>query len=174
MGKKAATTKTKSGKPFLAARIPEGLDKALQDYVDLNGGSRTDILIDALSVYLGWSNGEQPKPATSDRLSRLEQRLETLETEIYRPKQTSLLTGEAGVQEEYSTVIKQDNKPDDSSQEEEWLTTTEAFERYGEKMAASTFRKLQPKELLARFGLHSDPSKKGRGRIPSKWIKASS
>lgn len=114
MGKNPEIAKSKSGKPFLAARIPEDLDKLLQEHTESTGESRTDSLINALAAYLGWSNDEAHKPTNYDRLSWLEKRIDELEAEVYKPKQTNLLdvvqTQNNPLRDMRSTVIKTDNK----------------------------------------------------------------
>jgi hypothetical protein len=116
MGKKLGIAKSKSGKPFLAARIPEELDDLLQKHTESTGESRTDSLINALAAYLGWNNDEARKPANYDRLSWLEKRIDELEAEVYKPKQTNLLdvvqAQESPTADVRSTVIKTDNKTD--------------------------------------------------------------
>ena len=94
----------KPQKPFIAARIPIGLEEALEKHTKSTGESKTAALINALANYIGWSKEEETKPSASDRLSLLEKRIEKLEKLIQTPQQTNLL--------ELSTVISDDNKID--------------------------------------------------------------
>lgn len=94
----------KAQKPFIAARIPIGLEEALERHTKSTGESKTAALINALAGYVGWSQDEKVKPSASDRLSLLEKRVEKLEQLIQAPQQTSLL--------ELSPVISDDNKTD--------------------------------------------------------------
>ena len=71
--------KSKSEKPFLAARIPHSLEAAIESHVDSTGESKTQTVINALAAYLGWSDGEEKKPTASDRLSILEKKFAELE-----------------------------------------------------------------------------------------------
>lgn len=89
--KTIGTSKKKTDKPFLAARIPAGLSDALEAHVKSKEESKTEALINALSVYLGWTDGEATQPSASDRLSMLETRLNELERLVKEPRQTSLL-----------------------------------------------------------------------------------
>ena len=101
----------KPQKPFIAARIPIGLEEALEKYTKSTGESKTAALINALASYIGWSKGEEAKPSANDRLSLLEERVKHLEKLIQIPQQTSLL--------ELESVIKTDNKIDNNLSEAE-------------------------------------------------------
>ena len=86
----------KQQKPFLAARIPIGLEKALEEHTALTGENKTKILINALRKYVGWSDSDDKvEPDAADRLTQLEIKVIELE---------KLITTQ--------TVIKLDNKKD--------------------------------------------------------------
>lgn len=91
-------------KPFIAARIPIGLEEALEKHTKSTGESKTAALIHALGRYVGWSQDKEVKPSASDRLSLLEERVKKLEQLMQTPQQTSLL--------ELSHAIDDDNKVD--------------------------------------------------------------
>lgn len=69
-------------KPFIAARIPEELDEKLRQATVVQGRSKTEILVDALSAHLGY---EQDKCITNDNslLSDIEDRLKRLEDKVF-------------------------------------------------------------------------------------------
>lgn len=58
--------------PFLGVRIPPELDEAITARMNQTGQSKSDIVIEALKVYLGM-------PSCQERLAAIEQRLATLE-----------------------------------------------------------------------------------------------
>ena len=99
----------KAQKPFIAARIPIGLEEALEKHTKSTGESKTTALIHALANYVGWSQDKKQKPSANDRLSLLEERIEKLEKLMQTPQQTSLL--------ELEPVIDTDNKFDNKVQE---------------------------------------------------------
>lgn len=101
--KKPQISKTKGDKPFLAARIPYGLEQALEAHVKSTNESKTQTIIKALGTYLKWS-GEDSNPNASDRLSKLERKVIELEKLLKTPQQTSFL--------DTNTVIKKDIKTD--------------------------------------------------------------
>ena len=94
----------KAQKPFIAARIPIGLEEALEKHTKSTGESKTTALINALASYIDWSEKEETKPSASDRLSLLEERVKKIEQILKTPQQTNLL--------ELSPVISDDNKTD--------------------------------------------------------------
>ena len=104
----------KPQKPFIAARIPIGLEEALEKHTKSTGESKTTALINALGNYLGWSQDGETKPSVSNRLNLLEERVEELEKLIQTPQQTSLLelapaTNYNKNTKEYPTVTKNNN-----------------------------------------------------------------
>lgn len=52
-----------------------------------------------------------------------------------------------------------------------WLTTREAWDLYGEGISQNTFRKLTPEDLLRRFNLESDLSRRVHGKTDSRWLR---
>ncbi|MGD1857869.1 MAG: hypothetical protein ACFB2W_26835 [Leptolyngbyaceae cyanobacterium] len=101
----------KPQKPFIAARIPIGLEEALEKHTKATGESKTTALINALGSYVSWSQDEKAKPSSTDRLNLLEERVEKLEKLIQAPQQTSLL--------ELKPVIETDNNTDNKLSEAE-------------------------------------------------------
>lgn len=167
----------KTGKPFLAARIPMGLNDALEAHSKSTNESKTDAIINALAMYLQWSDKGKVGNSASDRLSLLERRVKDLETEVYKPKQTNLLDIQSTETESKASVIKTENTTDkeghkDKNRNTEWLSTKEAHQRYAPEMPYGTFRKLSPEKLLERFQLETDESKKTGNRYNAQWIKA--
>lgn len=108
--KKPQISKTKNDKPFLAARIPYGLEQALEAHVKSTNESKTQAVIKALGAYLKWSD-EGSSPNASDRLSRLEKKVAELEKLLKTPQQTSFLDAD--------TVIKKDIKTDNKKENPE-------------------------------------------------------
>lgn len=68
------------GKPQIAIRIPPPLLAELNQYVELTGTSKTDVVIQAIAAYLGCANGA----SLSQRVAELERRLTVLEAETGR------------------------------------------------------------------------------------------
>ena len=106
---KASNSKTKSDKPFLAARIPHSLEKALESHVKITGESKTDSVIKALGSYLKWSEAEE-KPNASDRLSKLEKKVAELESFLKTPQQTNLLDVKPVIEEAKQADNKEKNE----------------------------------------------------------------
>jgi hypothetical protein len=102
---KTQMSKPKVDKPFLAARIPYGLEQALETHVKSTNESKTQTIIKALSAYLKWSD-ESSSPNASDRLSKLERKVAEIEKLLKAPQQTSFLDADAVITED----IKFDNK----------------------------------------------------------------
>lgn len=97
--------KPKKGKPFLAARIPHDLERALEAHIEESGETKTQLIINAIGSYIKWSAGED-KPIASDRLSTLEAKVAEIEKLIKTPQQQNLLDVEPVI-----TKVKQtDNK----------------------------------------------------------------
>ena len=146
---------TKS-KPFIAARVPEGLNKALEKHVDATGESRTAAIINALSSYLKWSDTDKGKPISAgDRLSKLEDKIAELEKLLKKDKKKK---------EPEQLVIGQDNNIDNSRSKAvdntdnidtkgDWMTTKEAHSLYGKEYNYESFRKFKPERLKEQFGL---------------------
>lgn len=61
--------------PFLGVRIPADLNEAILARMRQTGQSKSEIVIDALKVYLGMSPQQ-------DRLDSVEERLSALEVEL--------------------------------------------------------------------------------------------
>lgn len=136
--KTIGTYKKKVDKPFLAARIPASLSEALEAHVKSTEESKTDVIINALSVYLGWSDNGATQINASDRLGRLEARLDELEKLVREPRQISLLDSpEKPRVEEFhnpKSVIKSDNR--NNKEAEAVLSTREISELSGMKYEA--------------------------------------
>ncbi|MBD0362295.1 MAG: hypothetical protein ICV55_05885 [Coleofasciculus sp. C3-bin4] len=190
----------KGDKPFIAARVPKGLYEALESHSEATGESKTEAIINALGAYLGWTNDKAEQISISDRLSLLENRVDQLEQVIKEPRQTSLLDIQPETLTELSpkpepiktvkpspptTVINTDNESDnrttdinsnenaDSSNEKLWMTMREAYDQYGLPSGVSyeTFRKMKPEQLMERFNLETDLSRRKEKGYNSKWLK---
>lgn len=179
--KSIGTSKKKTDKPFLAARIPTSLNSALEAHVESTGESKTDTIINALAAYLGWSDNETiSTTSASDRLSVLEQRVDALENLLREPKQTSLFETNINFDKRFDN--RQPTKkqaeptatttPKETKETKEWLTAQEAFNEYksqGGERSWESFRKFSP-ERLRELGFAVDKSRKGKDK-PSRWIK---
>lgn len=108
-----------ASKPFIAARIPEGLNLKLDEHSKATGESRTQALINALATYLGYTSEAPSEQSASDRLSLLEKRVQELEKVWKEPQQILLLDiasePEIKLQPLTKTDPKTDNKIDNTS-----------------------------------------------------------
>jgi hypothetical protein len=91
-------------KPFIAARIPEELNHALNQHVERSGESRTETLISALEQYLNLTPSNKPQSKSATKIGSLEGRIARLEEMIL------------GKPESHS-VIETDNKIDNASED---------------------------------------------------------
>jgi hypothetical protein len=160
-------SKPKIDKPFLAARIPYGLEQALETHVKSTNESKTQTIIKALSAYLKWSD-EGSSPNASDRLSRLEKKVAKLEELLKTPKQTSFLDA--------VSVIKKDII-DDNNTENHSSVITENISNDNKEIIqdskldkVSSARLLTHKELSELTGI-SNNSIKAKPRSKNKVIK---
>ena len=169
--KTIGTPRKSADKPFLAARVPASLNDALEAHAKSTGESKTDVLINALAAYIGWSEDKKLKASSSDRLSQLEKRVQDLEEAIYKPRQTSLLEMSTGEAQPEEPVIDLDNNLDNAEIVDEWLTTKDAYEKYGKSTTYDGFRKTKPERMLERFGLEADPSRKIPGEYSSQLLR---
>lgn len=64
--------------PFLGVRIPPELHEALMARMETTGQSKSDIVVQALSAYLGIATQHQKLENLETRLSTLELKLEQL------------------------------------------------------------------------------------------------
>lgn len=94
-----------AAKPFVAARIPEELHLKLDEYSKITSESRTQILINALSTYIGYFPTQGEKESSSDRLSRLEAKVTELECILKEPKRFLLVENSKSEPEPEKTVI---------------------------------------------------------------------
>lgn len=92
-----------ANKPFVAARIPEDLNVALDQFVSESGKKRTDVIISALREYL-------KSPSDLSQIKTDEKRLDALEIKVAR-----LEIQFAEQNRESSSVIKPDKKSDNTS-----------------------------------------------------------
>ena len=136
--KTLGVSRKKSDKPFLAARIPVGLSNALEAHVKSTQESKTDVIINALSTYLGWADNGSTQPSASDRLSKLEARLNELEKLVREPRQTSLLdnleqpkASDSKVYHKPQPVIEKDNSSDNKTKSRKLLSNREMSELSG-------------------------------------------
>lgn len=63
------------GKPQIAIRIPPSLLKELNNYVELTGTSKTDVVVSAISQYIGCADNVP----LNQRVGELERRMSELE-----------------------------------------------------------------------------------------------
>lgn len=143
-------------KPFIAARVPEGLNKALDKHVEATGESRTTAIINALSSYLQWTKAEVDKTTSAgDRLSKLEAKVTELERLLKKSQKRK---------EPEQLVIGQDNNTDNKHPKtsdntdnidikDGWITTKEAHSLYGKEYTYESFRKIKPERMKQEFGL---------------------
>lgn len=68
-----------SEKPFIAARIPEDLNKALTQHVEESGLNRTEVIVNALVAYLKLPTSFTQGNKNGTRLDLLEERILNLE-----------------------------------------------------------------------------------------------
>ena len=153
---------TKS-KPFIAARIPEDLNNALDKHANATGENRTTTIINALSSYLKWSSPEVKKTISAgDRLSLLEKRVKELEKLFQNNQKQQNIEKEP--EKSQQLVIVSDNESDNTSKTEvdntdnkdkelSWMTSKEAHNLYGAKYTHDSFRKFKPERLKKEFGL---------------------
>jgi hypothetical protein len=80
-----------AAKPFIAARIPEGLRLKLEEHSKATGEGKTQAIINALSAYLSFTPEEGNREGAGDRLSLLEMKVAELEKLMKEPQQISLL-----------------------------------------------------------------------------------
>jgi hypothetical protein len=110
---------SKGEKPFLAARIPHSLEKAIESHVKSTGENKTQTIVKALGAYLGWSENID-SPNASDRLSLLEKKVAELEKFLKTPQQTVLLDVEPVIKE----VKRTDNKKEYKRTEQAKIANT--------------------------------------------------
>ena len=104
---KPIRSNNKVDKPFLAARIPHSLEKALESHVESTGESKTQAVINALGAYLKWSENLD-SPDASDRLSILERKVAELEKLLDANSKVKNSSNESVIK----TDINLDNKDD--------------------------------------------------------------
>lgn len=174
--------------PFFSGRIPKALFDRIEDHLKSTGETKTQLLVNALSAYVGMPLSVDNRLITEsleDRLIKIEQRLQALENSVissYQPdnkdKDSSQTDGSEG-------VISNDNEADNNEEQvenktlfsllgdegsEEWLTTREAHELYGGTLSFARFRKLSPEQLKSRFNLESDANRRGKAGNKGRWI----
>lgn len=139
---------------FVGARLEKELKQRFDEHVQDSGKTPTEVVREAISHYLNFT----PSKITvnSNWKTDLEKRVKSLEEKLAEPVQTGL----------FGDNTKSDNKPAIKEIENQnidrggWLTTREAHAQYASKLAYSTFRKFSAEQLLIRFRLESDPSRK--------------
>ncbi len=177
-------------KPFLAARIPAGLNEALDKHVEATGESRTMAAINALSKYLSWSDTKiEQSVSASDRVSLLDEKLNEL-TKTVKALQAKIINLDsqkfthAATQPNNKTVIKTDNKGNqdaidntdniqitlESLDNSEWMSVKEAHKKYAPNRSYEGFRKLKPEQLREEYGLEADLNRK-QGQKPQRWLR---
>ena len=155
---------TKS-KPFIAARVPEGLNEALEKHVDATGESRTAAIINALSSYLKWAEAGVDKTISAgDRLSKLEEKVADLERLVKKGKKKKepeqLVIGQDNTADNIHT--KSSDNIDNIDIRDGWITTKEAYSLYGKEYTYESFRKIKPERMKQEFGLEVERiTKKG-------------
>lgn len=161
-----------ASKPFIAARIPEDLSLKLEDYSKTTGESRTQIIINALSTYIGWSRSEDKGTAASGRLAALEQRVLELERLVKEPKQISLLEGcyvpgtaeSLSKKEESEPVIKIDNSFDNGTNKS-LITTTERPENHPAQQRSRHIGQMKTKDIPGLPGLENEDIKRLKNKL---------
>lgn len=71
-----------TSKPFLAARIPEEINQALNEHCKTTGESKTTAVINALREYLWIPSSKDEDSNASDRLATLEEKVAQLEQKL--------------------------------------------------------------------------------------------
>lgn len=167
---------TAKSKPFIAARVPEGLNEALEKHVNATGENRTTAIINALSSYLKWSDSKKEKHDSAvDRLSVLEKRVTELE-KLTKPNQSNQASQMELVissdNKENNSLDNTDNLDNDNQIEPEigWMTVKEAYEKYCQDRSYNGFRRLKPEQFKENYGLEADSSRK-KGRVPHRWLR---
>ena len=169
--------------PFFSGRIPQELYDRVEQHIKETGEGKTQILINALSQYLGVEVFKPIHLSTDIFLSELEQikgRLTVLEESARSARtlnQLSLLDVKPDNGDK-TPVIKKEVKPKDEPQhtdtneleDDQWLTTQEAYKLYGQSIKYETFRKLPDNELERRFRLRSDLSRKTAKGYKWQWL----
>jgi hypothetical protein len=69
--------------PFLGVRIPTEIHEALMARAKITGQSKSELVIDALMIYLGMSPQQEKIEELEARLSALELKLEQLSQESH-------------------------------------------------------------------------------------------
>jgi hypothetical protein len=79
-------------KPFIAARIPEDLNHALNQHVEQSGENRTEALISALGQYLKFTPGNLSQNKAATKIDSLVERIARLEEIILgKPEPRSVI-----------------------------------------------------------------------------------
>lgn len=152
--------------PFFSGRIPQELHQRIEEYIKSTGKTKTQLLVEALSTYVGIQLSVDNKAITDNydrRLSDIEERLKALEDNVI-------------------TSYQSDNKAVNSpSHSNEWLTTGEAYEeaqRQGYSKSIGTFRRsLSGGEIpaeLSQVGLQADFEARNQGNPKDnsiRWLK---
>lgn len=152
--------------PFFSGRIPPELHQRIEEYIKSTGKTKTQLLVEALSAYVGIPLSVDNEAITDNydrRLSDIEERLKALEDNVIISYQS-------------------DNKTVNFSiHSNEWLTTGEAYEeiqRRGYAKSAATFRRslssgAVPKEL-EKLGLVADFTARNQGNLKDnslRWLR---
>lgn len=136
--------------PFFSGRIPQELLDAVEKHRALTGESKTDVLVRSLAKYVGYElpEVEVTEPPIRSQIDKILKRLEAVETELGKSKQTSIQSPspdkeQLGLQLDNSQITK-DNENEDTRV----LITHEAIETVG--ISQSTLSEWKTKKLLPR------------------------
>lgn len=160
--------------PKVSAYIPKELHQALESWMAEKQIKKiSQAITKILEIQLGFSDKEPiVKPgvyATVEQLNELRNDLKSLLRKELNTIQTSKETT-AKTQKEKIVQGKLD--VGQSSNEESWLTTREAYKLYGGSVSYNSFRKYNTEKLREKFGLEADLNRKGgRGANTKPWIR---
>ena len=105
--------------PFFSGRIPQELLDAVEKHRALTGESKTDVLVRSLAKYVGYElpEVEVTEPPIRSQIDKILKRLEAVETELGKSKQTSIQSPspdkeQLGLQLDNSQITKDnENEP---------------------------------------------------------------
>ena len=168
--------------PKVSAYLSSELNQALQSWMKKHRIKKVSVgLTTILEQFLGVNQDKLPVGqnfASLEQFQSLQQRIEALEQTISKvdqskPKveQKSLEIKVEPEKKESKKSVAQSKSKSSPIQNEAWLTTKEAHEKYGGKTKHGTFRKMKPAQLKERFGLEADESRKGHGGKAGKWLR---
>ena len=148
--------------PKVSAYLSAELNQSLKEWMRKNGIKKTSVGITTIIEQFLKVNQSKPlvdqKYVTVEQLNKIEKEIESLKQQFKNKTQPE----------------KRKSRPKPSNLEpdnEEWMTTREAFEKYGKSLSWNSFRKLKPKDFLKRFRIEADTSRKSTKSNTSRWLK---